>query len=242
MPSDGHLPRKVKIFRLGFQELGLPDNGDELFANIGEMYFALIFLSLQHEDLKLWLPEDAPLDRLERGLNVALPLHQPWADMSKFGMAKCLKSKDPEIVAYALGVLANNRAKIVEDKYRQNMVSLRNLGKWGYLFREGRPGETIDTKCSKCGWQSVDHFPRWVLRTDEYVARLQGCQQCPLGVRDKKTKRKYASTTFVPLNTSERFINAGTFYSRIEKRPPKEMWRRYYAFESDEMPGFGGTI
>ncbi|KAI1739318.1 hypothetical protein F4680DRAFT_422367, partial [Xylaria scruposa] len=54
------------------------------------MFFALMFRSLQLEDLLFWLPKDCGIQDPEQalGLNVALPLHQSWVEESKRSLWK----------------------------------------------------------------------------------------------------------------------------------------------------------
>lgn len=260
MPSDIYgddsWMRDAKIFHLGTLEEGLDDDEDvtedkvavydgdgkvisedDLFLSLGEMYFALMMQSLQSDDLDRWLPKDAPRDHASRGVNIALPLYQSFSQMAKFGMAKLCKSPDPEVRAYAYGVLANNRAKIIADNYRQNIIRLRQIGKWARLFRDVfERGQEVRVYCFDCHTESVDHWPRYLLRTGEYICRLMGCANCPLTARDKKEKCARSRRRHDPVNLSLAKLPQATMYSRLEKRSHKEHWLQYWSFERDDPP------
>lgn len=238
MPSDDSLwTRDANIIHLGSLIQGLPDEDEALFLNLGEMYFALMLQSLQGDDLDHWLPVDTPREETNRGLNVALPLHQSFADMAKRGMAKLLQSTDPEVRAYALSVLANNRAKIIADNYRQNIITLRKIGKWAHLFRDVVDrGQEIDVYCVGCGTHYTDHWPRYVLRTGEYLCRLLKCEHCPLSKKDRNDGSTSASVRMDPVDSSIPLIPMRTFYSRLQRPSDREHWKQFYSFECEESP------
>ncbi|KAJ4387616.1 hypothetical protein N0V93_008213 [Gnomoniopsis smithogilvyi] len=248
--------RDAKIFHIGTLEEGLDDDedtteakvavydddgneisDDTLFLSLGEMYFALIMQTLQSDDLDHWLPEDAPREYASLGVNIALPLYQSYSQMAGFGMAKLCKSPDPEARAYALGVLANNRAKITADDYRQNIIGSRQVGKWACLFKDVfDKGQGVDVYCYDCGSIRVDSWPRYLLRTGEYICRFMGCKKCLLTARDKKSKNKNSRRRHDPVDTSLPKLPQATMYSRLEKRAHKEHWLQYWSFERDDPP------
>ncbi|TPX07007.1 uncharacterized protein E0L32_011075 [Thyridium curvatum] len=113
--------RKGKIMKLGLDESGFEGDDARLFLNLGEMWFSLIFQSLQKHDLKDWLPEGCAKPDQSRGLNVALPLHQGYSSSSYRGFGKLFRSEDPAVLAYA--------RRLAQPIWESNKEYMRNYWK-----------------------------------------------------------------------------------------------------------------
>lgn len=99
---------EAKVYCLGLDKCGFADVDARLFRNIGEMFFALMFESLQRHHLDAWLSRSREV-RGGHGLNVALPLSQ--ATSAGCWIGKLLNSEDPELKAWARAQYADRWAK-----------------------------------------------------------------------------------------------------------------------------------
>lgn len=91
------LPIKAKIICLGTDKSSLTGADKQQFMNIGEIFLALTFTSLQTNHLRYWLPGNASLPAEPIGLNVALPLWQGHRDEAVRAASKLAKSADPAV-------------------------------------------------------------------------------------------------------------------------------------------------
>lgn len=223
---------KVKIIKLGFapdQDV-FSDPGDgDLFLNLGEMYFSLVFRSLQTQDLIKWLPEGTVAshsDLAPLGLNVALPLSQGRVLESTMAFGKLANSLDPKVREDARRTLRQNIQKVYDDHFVKNTATLRKNAAWAdeNIFRDGPAGQTVQVKCSNCGWVKQDFTPRYIVRTGQYLCRVTGCEECPIKDGDKNNNRKTSKRAFDPVDDTLPNERVMCIYRRLGK----DGWPEYY--------------
>lgn len=234
---------RLKLIKLGFaDEVVLPDGDISLFLNLGEMFFALIFRSLQVWDLKKWLPADVVgngSDLAATGLNVASPLKQGWPLDAKMAFGRLANHADPDVAAYARKILRRNIQKVYDDKFVNNITSLRARGTWdaGGITKDGDKDQVVRVRCTgkaagskvECGWERDDIKPRFVVRTGEYVCRVQPCERCPPTPGQVKEKRAMGARTFVPVDDAMPRISKESVSHRLNKHKKKVEWREFYS-------------
>lgn len=105
----------AKICCLGLEsldKLGFAGDHEEedvnLFRNLGEMFFSLMFESLQRRHLDIFLPPSQE-PHGGHGVNHFLPLHQ--GHHISTSVSKLRDSDDPDVKAWAVGIIAERRAK-----------------------------------------------------------------------------------------------------------------------------------
>jgi hypothetical protein len=223
---------KAKIIKLGFapdQDI-FSDPGDgQLFLNLVEMYFSIVFHGLQVHDLIKWLPKGTVADASELtpvGLNVALPLSQGQLLQSRMAFGKLANSPDPQVREYARATLRKNLQKVIDCNFASITASMRRTSAWAesHIFRDGPAGQTIQVKCGTCAWVKVDDTPRYLTRTGQYLSRPSGCGNCPLSKADKAAKRATAKKTFFPTDANLSSERVSLIYRRLKK----DGWPEYY--------------
>lgn len=224
--------KKVKFVKLGFA----PDQGvfsdpedADLFLSLGEMYFSLVFRSLQTQDLIKWLPEGTVAkhsDLAPLGLNVALPLSQGRVLESTMAFGKLANSLDPQVREDARRTLKQNIQKVYDDHFVKNTATLRKNAAWAdeNVFRDGPVGQTVQVKCNNCGWVKDDLTPRYIIRTGQYLSRQSGCETCPVKDGDKKANRRTSRRCFVPADDTIPSERSTLLYKRLAK----DGWPEYY--------------
>lgn len=230
--ADEDKMNKAKIVKLGFapDQDEFSDSGDaDLFLNLGEMYFSLVFRSLQTQDLFKWLPEGTAADHSDLaplGLNVALPLSQGRVLDSTMAFGKLANSNDPNVREAARRTLRQNIQKVYDDNFVKNTNTLRSKAAWAdeNVFRDGPAGQTVQVKCLVCGSVKQDLTPRYIIRTGQYLSRYSGCDNCPLKEGDKKANRKTPKQMFVPADDTIPSERANCIYRRLKK----DDWQKYY--------------
>lgn len=221
---------KVKSFKLGFapDQDEFSDPGDvDLFLNLGEMYFSLVFRSLQTQDLIRWLLKETVADDSDPvGLNVALPLSQGKVLDLTMAFGKLANSTDPDVREYARRTLRQNIQKVYGDNFVKNTATLRKNATWAdeNIFRDGPASQTVQVKCSNCGWVKQDFTPRYVMQTGQYLCRLSGCKDCPIKVGDKNANRKTSRRAFEPVDDTIPSERSTCMYRRLGK----DGWPEYY--------------
>lgn len=210
VPKNRELPRIAKFIVLGMDVSGLQDREAELFRNIGEMFFALMTQTLQHNSLVQWLPEVTKIQSHHIPLNVALPLHQNSPKDAARTFSQLGRSENPAAIAYhkyrsrRAFDAANKSQRDVE--YAFTRKSNRNRGKFFLqLFRNPDPKRSepleVRVRCSHCGWETADNMPYFHIATDSYVMRTFKCAKCPVGVK-KGGKSRAKQRLFVPIDAN----------------------------------------
>ncbi|KAI7775989.1 hypothetical protein LA080_006015 [Diaporthe eres] len=230
--ADENLMNKVKIVKLAFapgqDEFSDPGDAD-LFLNLGEMYFSLVFRSLQTQDLLKWLPAGTAADHSDLaplGLNVALPLSQGRVLESTMAFGKLANSNDPKVREACRRTLRQNMQKVIDDHFVKNTATLRKNAAWAdeNIFRDGPVGQTVQVKCANCGWVKQDLTPRYIIRTGQYLSRTSGCAECPVKEGDKNAKRITSRRVFVPADDTIPSERSTLIYKRLGKPG----WPEYY--------------
>ncbi|KAG6364995.1 hypothetical protein INS49_006600 [Diaporthe citri] len=206
--ADEDKMNKAKIVKLGFapdqDEFSDPGHAD-LFLNLGEMYFSLVFRTLQTQDLIKWLPEGTAADHSDLaplGLNVALPLSQGRVLELTMAFGKLANSTDPNVREAARHTLKQNIQKVYDDNFVKNTDTLRRNAAWAdeNIFRDVPAGQTVQVKCGTCGWVKQDLTPRYMIRTRQYLSRYSGCEECLVKDGDKNANRRTSKRVFVPVD------------------------------------------
>lgn len=177
---------------------------ENALLDLVEMYFCLLFQSLQRQTLEKWLPAGAIIG--DDGLNVALPLYQSSGDKKELfrEMAALHKSSDPEVKAAAYVLTDEAKAKGRETQkaagYQQLSQGQRTAKgtKQNVRAPETPDERNIQIKCSKCGnVKGNDPDPVWTISTPaRYVTRAQVCFVCP------KKAARHANPTHKPVDAS----------------------------------------
>lgn len=230
-----------KFVCVGTDQSGLGGKDKSLFANIGEMFFALIFRFLQTRSLQSWLPPGFSLPTEPIGVNVALPLWQNDADASKRSFSLLLRHEDPVVREWARSRILPGLAKArtlrwVGDVDNTNIAlagqekSLAKAAKEGKAswWRQPDPslGDalTVNVKCNICGAETVDTRPTYIIADGRYVVRDIACTgSCkPTDAKMKlqriKSKRtKHTPVASSPYAGSKRSINDSSARRQITK-------------------------
>lgn len=224
--------RHVKFLKLGFapdRSFFEQDLDFDLFLSTGEMYFSLIFRSLQVHDLCIWLPRMAEArSRSPVGLNVSLPLSQGYQLESRMQFGKLAHSPDPDLRAYARAVLRKNIEKVYADNRNQTQA-IRKKSEWHKigLIRSAPKGETIRVRC-RCGWEKDDISPVYVVRTGQYLGRFTACHNCP-PTESGKTKKKelHGVKMFMPVDSTMTAVTIRVLRHRVLKHKLHDLWQSY---------------
>lgn len=210
VPKNRELPRTAKFIVLGTDVSGLQDREAELFRNIGEMFFALMTQTLQHNLLTQWLPRNTKIQSHYIPLNVALPLHQNSPKDAARAFSQLGRSENPIAIAYhkyrsrhAFDAAKESQRNV---GYAFTRKSNRNRGKlFSQLFRNPDPKRSepseIRVKCTYCGWKTVDDMPYFHIATDKYVMRTFKCAKCPVDVK-KSGKSRPKQRLFLPIDAN----------------------------------------
>lgn len=235
------LPHDCKFVCVGTDRSGLQGDDKSLFANITEMFFALIFRFLQTTSLQEWLPPGFSLPDEPIGCNVALPLWQCDHDAAKRSFTLLLRSDDPEVREYArsriLPGLAKARAvrwvgdvdntNIALGGQKASLAKAAEKGKdvyWRQPDSSLGDAPTVKVRCLNCNAETVDTSPTYVVADGRYVARKMACTgSCKPSeasiksqrLRSKRTHHKPAPSS--PYFGQKRFILASTAWKQIEK-------------------------
>ncbi|KAK4242611.1 hypothetical protein C8A03DRAFT_11200, partial [Achaetomium macrosporum] len=181
--------RDFKFIRLGTLRSDLEPRDTDHWLDIIEMYFALMFRTLQRETMRKCLGAD-DLDIPDHGLNVSLPLHH-WSSPSRIAsIFACLKSDDPEVKAY--GNYRRNQlmarasaAKLAQVSFvpapRTTKAVCKNP-RWRAKFHKANPAWGEPTKvrvfCRACGHVRYDEYHYYHNKSGAYVARYGYCPCC----------------------------------------------------------------
>jgi len=186
---------------------------DTALLDLVEMYFALIFQSLQVPALRRWLPDGAEILG-DNGLNVAPPLYQSASGFS--GKAdfrentELRKSSDPEVRSCQYNITPEDAATGRESMRAQNYVALSQ----GQRNNKGTKRNTrapvndsersINVKCSRCGNVKTDPDPMFTRsKPTRYVTRAIICTKCPPKSFNPKTNvPKYQNPTHKPVDST----------------------------------------
>jgi hypothetical protein len=233
-PGDGKpsQPLRSKFFVLAQDESGFPPGRDrQLWLNMGEIFFSLVFQSFQPQELKFWLPEDVAIRTPSRGLNVSVPITDWHKDVA--AVSSLWSSHDPAIRAYAAARVTKNLEKaqvtLRKEKHKPLTIALRNNPKAkrhadgtlrGPDPTKGEP-TLVATKCKKCGFLSEDNAPVFVAATGAYLARLQPCEKCPISESQAQRGYKRAIVVFLPVSANLLFINEEAFRSQLKRAKAK---------------------
>lgn len=167
------LPYVAEIFRLGTDLSGFKDTKREVFMNLTEQFFSLIFQSLQPKDLAAWLPDGTKINA-GHGLSIALPVNQYHIGKERAyahgRTTELLNSEDPVNRAYPLSTLMARVAQIQRDH--------RDSASYSEIFWDGEPFDTssVRTQCRTCRTERMDEQPRYLRLTGQYVARRPNAQ------------------------------------------------------------------
>lgn len=202
------LPRKCKFITLGTDKSGLKDADAEHFLNIGEMFLALMFRSLQSETLKKWLPDDCTVSSPATGANIQLPILQGHQSQQNFALEDAVNSENSAVTAYADEALGRNltgkklekRNQIVMEK---TTVGSREKGKNQGHYRgpDLSLGDTAEVQvaCVSCGTKKIDTQPQYLRETGQYLVRRTTCPACAPTDAEKKRGQKHSSKYFEPV-------------------------------------------
>lgn len=179
-PDEG---RHVQWIRLGrrtgpqhFEDHG-EEEGEAMWMNIVEMFYALALQSLSEAYLKRWAP-DAELVQPHAGLNVALPLHQGLLTEGVrrgLGFGHLHNSSDPEQVAYAQlccikGGLNAWEAGETNSAYEKRGATLFARGNLQDIKRRRLPQEPKpEIECKDCGHRKLDKHAYYTVADNEYI-------------------------------------------------------------------------
>ncbi|KAK4031346.1 hypothetical protein C8A01DRAFT_21412 [Parachaetomium inaequale] len=216
--------RTFKFTRLGTLKGDLDDLDRPLWLNIVEMYFCLMFQSLQPGTLRQYLGVDS-LDTPDSGLNIALPLYQSNRDKTIGSTCACLQSSDPEIIRYAKARLnfclnpAREKLKELNWEPSKKNLPLRRLEelnwnptafamrkaspRWRTKYRDPVPkwGEPTVVKvfCKQCGFTTLDTAPVFHIHTGAYAVRRRRCLYCIPSAADAKHRLTHARRSLYPV-------------------------------------------
>lgn len=223
--------RETKIISLG-KKPGhevFPDPQDAaLFLNLGEMFFSLIFRSLQVWDLRAWLPRGSDIDETSCiALNVSLPLSQGTKD-GRLAYGRLVNSPDPIVAKACREQIIQNLSKVHNGDWSANTFALRKMSHMfqNKIYRNGTPGQVIEVICKKCDWRKKDTKPSFVCRTGEYLASSTVC--------NGKICDTLASV-FLPTGAHEDipYKHKTTVTKRVRKHPE---WEAYYTSQRLDVP------
>jgi hypothetical protein len=184
-------------------ELGESENEKELWLCLVEMFYCLVFETLQTKNLNQWLVGGARPDH--RGLNIQVPLYQGETTRGPTsGLGSLFSSNDPQIRQAAMDHLDKIRVAANAAKKANGWV---NCGR-KVCDRHRRPieGEATNVKiwCSSCKSEKsirMDIDPKYCVETGKYVARHGRCEgECTLTAAEKKGGRSMASRRHIPVD------------------------------------------
>lgn len=223
--------RESKIISLGeapSSEVFSDPQDAALFLNLGEMFFSLIFRSLQIWDLRAWLPGDSDIDETScTALNVSLPLSQGTKD-AKCAYGRLVKSPDPIVAQHCYDQLMQNLSKVHNGDWSANTFALRKMSHMyqNKIYRSRVPGQVVEVKCKKCGWHKTDTKPAFICRTGEYLASSTVC---------KGNICDTFASIFLP--TGAHADISYQYKTSISKRVRKHAdWREYYTSQRIDVP------
>ncbi|KAK4650564.1 hypothetical protein QC762_708585 [Podospora pseudocomata] len=170
--------RRFKFLSLGTDGSTF-NNSKQLWLNIVEMYFSLMFQSLHTGTLRKYLGAErvrAP----NLGVKIALPLYQGFRNDAIRATLTCLASDDPEVVGFAKEQLERNlaigRAKLAELNWAPITRAMKRLspiwtGRTRNPDRSNGDPEEMKVMCVQCGFTTVDTTPAFHILTGAYVVR-----------------------------------------------------------------------
>lgn len=243
-PDLDHM-NQVKFVNLGVIEEAekfFDDPADlDLYLNLVEMYFGLVFRSLQKRDLERWLPKavttvaDQTKDLLLQplGLNNALPIHQGVRGDAVMYASSLVHSADPKVAEMARARCDRNLQKVRDDNWMVNTQALRAAGKMDKenILRSGTT--SVRVACADCGWEKDDDTPRYIQRTGEYLMRRTPCRSGEHTVTDavKKKGGKHPLKMFRPAGRDAglKCLSDSTLSNRLNAHAnSRTQWREYY--------------
>lgn len=225
--------RESKIISLG-EKPGpdvFPDPQDAaLFLNLGEMFFSLIFRSLQIWDLRAWLPRGSDIDETSCiALNVSLPLSQGTKD-GRLAYGRLVNSPDPIVAKHCREQIIQNLSKVHNGDWSANTFALRKMSHMyqNKIYRNGVPGQVIEVICKKCGWRKKDTKPAFICRTGEYLVRPSVCKGNPNICTS-------INSIFLPTGLHADIVYM--YKESVTRRCKKHAaWREYYTSQRLDQP------
>lgn len=188
---------------------------DEALLDLVEMYFAILFQSLQRPSLERWLPPSVEIVG-DDGLNVQLPLRQHSRPETSVDSKRLFRevaelrySTDPEIKKVGGNITKDAAAKGRATTKAQGYVPLsQGQRKAKGTKRNIRGPETeeernIRIECSHCGAiKGIDADPLYTLSAPtRYVCREQICESCPEhSVNPKTGAKKFTNPSHRPVD------------------------------------------
>ncbi|KUI59860.1 hypothetical protein VP1G_11182 [Cytospora mali] len=186
------------------------------FMNIGEMFLALTFTSLQAEHLRYWLPNNASLPAEPIGLNVTLRLWPGRGD--KAGRATSPLARlggfdgSARLTTQVSASLAVAVAGFFEDHFRNPDISLGDLAR-------------VEVSCAgmalrPCGALTIDDVPFYRRRSGMYIVRRLRCSSCEMRPTDSSSRRKMVRCSHFPAGANKGlpFITYGAAEWRLKTK------------------------